>query len=83
MSTLEKKINRLLSIPGDYTYDEAKALLCACGFDEDNKGRTSGSRVRFYRKEDNKKVILHKPHPEKTMHKVVVKQLAEFMESIV
>lgn len=51
-------------------------------FDEDNKGKTSGSRVRFYRKEDNKKVILHKPHPEKTMHKVVVKQLAEFVESI-
>lgn len=31
MSTLEKKINRLLSIPSDYTYDEAKALLRACG----------------------------------------------------
>lgn len=82
MSTLDKRIKRLLSIPSDYTYDEARLLLCACGFDEDNKGKTSGSRVKFYRNTDGKKIILHKPHPSNTMQKVVVKQLAELIESI-
>lgn len=40
---------RLLSMPRDYTYAEARALLKQLGFIESNKCRTSGSRVRFYR----------------------------------
>ena len=66
MSRLEKEIERLKSKPKDYTYDEAKSLLYKLGFIENNKGRTSGSRVEFKDK-FGRKIILHKPHPKNTL----------------
>ena len=62
MSKLEKEIERLKSKPRDYTYEEAKRLLNKLGFVEHNKGRSSGSRVKFVYK-DGKAIELHKPHP--------------------
>ncbi len=63
MSRLEKEIERLKSKPKDYTYDEVKSLLNKLGFFENNKGRTSGSKVEFLNK-DGKKIEIHKPHPK-------------------
>lgn len=54
MSKLEKAKARILAKPKDYTYTEAKYLLSKLGFEEFNKGKTSGSRVRFYRSSDQK-----------------------------
>ena len=76
MSKLEKAKERLRSIPSDYTYSEAKNLLCSLGFKEFNKGKTSGSRIMFYR-EDGKRIMLHKPHPGDIMKKYSVKDLYE------
>lgn len=61
MSKLEKQIERIKSKPNDFTYEEAKKILNNLGFFEDNKGRTSGSRVEF-RNCYNKKIQLHRPH---------------------
>lgn len=36
-------------LPKDFTYAELVSLLIQLGFEEDNKGKTSGSRLRFYR----------------------------------
>lgn len=47
MSKLEKEIERLKSKPKDFTYDELKIILNNFGFIENNKGKTSGSRVKF------------------------------------
>lgn len=63
MGKFDKAKNRLRSIPSDYTYTEARYLLGQLGFKEMQKGRTSGSRVLFYRDHDNCKIMLHKPHP--------------------
>ncbi len=63
LSKLEKAIQRLKSKPKDYTYSEAKQLLGQLGFSEYNKGKTSGSRVKFLRPTDNSIILLHKPHP--------------------
>ena len=63
MGRLEKAKTRLRSKPSDYTYTEARYLLSQLGFAEFNKGKTSGSRVCFYRASDNCKIMLHKPHP--------------------
>ena len=63
MSRLEKEIERLKSKPKDYTYDEVKSLLNKLGFFENNKGRTSGSKVEFLNK-DGKKIEIHKQHPK-------------------
>lgn len=64
MSKLEKQIKRLQSKPKDFTYDELKNILNNLGFDENNRGKTSGSRVVFENKDFNKKIEIHKPHPK-------------------
>ena len=82
MSKEEKMIDRLKSCPSDYTYTEAKALAKRFGYVEKNKGSTSGSRVLFYRENDNKKILLHKPHPGDIMKVYAVRQLlSQFMEN--
>lgn len=81
MSQLEKAINRIKTCPKDYTYDEARALLIRLGYEESNKGKTSGSRVKFFRKSDGRMIDLHKPHPQSTMKEYSVKDLKDFLES--
>lgn len=82
MSKLEKAKHRLLSIPRDYTFSEAKTLLLQLGFIEDNKGKTSGSRVKFFRESDKRVILLHKPHPQDTMKRYAVKQLVGFLKDL-
>ena len=82
MSKLDKAKQRLKSIPKDYTYTEAQYLLGQLGFVEDNKGKTSGSRVKFYRYSDGEMVLLHKPHPSNVMIYKNVYGLAKFLERI-
>ena len=67
MSKIDKAKERLSLHPKDYTYSEAKYLLSQLGFEEFNKGKTSGSRIKFYRELDNKMILLHKPHPGNIM----------------
>ena len=82
MGKEEKMIERLKSIPADYTFDEAKTLAARFGYAEKNKGSTSGSRVMFYRAEDGKKIMLHKPHPTAVMKQYAVRQfLARLTEN--
>ena len=82
MSKKAKAVNRLQLHPKDFTYDEARSLLGAYGFVEDNKGRTSGSRVMFVNKTLDRSFRLHKPHPGNILKGYQVKELAEFVESL-
>lgn len=79
MSKFEKARERILLKPKDYTYTEAKYLLSQLGFEEYNKGKTSGSRVKFYRPRDARIILLHKPHPGDVMKQGAVKQLVEYL----
>lgn len=79
MSQFEKALERIRNIPKDYTYSEAKTLLLHLGFCEFNKGKTSGSRVKFYRKNDGKSVLLHKPHPGDIMSISSTRDLYEYL----
>jgi hypothetical protein len=76
MSKLEKEIERLKSKPKDYTYEEAKSLLNKLGYIENNKGKTSGSRVTFVNK-NNMKIDLHKPHPSNIVKLYKVRNILE------
>jgi predicted RNA binding protein YcfA (HicA-like mRNA interferase family) len=58
MSRADKLINRLLSFPKDFTYNELKTVLSSFGY---NEMQGSGSRVYFSK--DDHKIKLHKPHP--------------------
>ena len=80
MIGLGKAKKRLLERPSDYTFSEARNLLKQLGFDEYNKGKTSGSRVKFYRKSDECAILLHKPHPGDVMDKGAIKMLADRLE---
>lgn len=82
MSKFEKAKERISSKPKDYTYTEARTLLEQMGFKEYNKGRTSGSRVKFYREKDQKIILLHKPHPDDVMKPGAVKSLVEYLNSL-
>ncbi len=79
MSNLEKAKQRLRETPKDYTYNEARQLLSKLGFVENTKGKTSGSRVGFYRESDESIILLHKPHPGNEMSIATVKSLAEYL----
>ena len=63
MSQADKLKQRLLSKPKDFTYDELKRVLKSYGFIEINKGKTSGSRMKFYNEKNGGIILLHKPHP--------------------
>ena len=82
MSRLEKALQRLKNIPKDYAYSEAKYLLGQLGFIEHNKGKTSGSRVMFYRVSDGEKILLHKPHPRDIMSVASVHDLVDTLKEI-
>ncbi len=75
MGKLEKLIERLKSNPKDFTFDEMHSLLLALGFEISNKGKTSGSRVKFFK--DGVCIILHKPHPRKELLAYQIKQVIE------
>lgn len=82
MSKIDKLKERLFERPKDFTYDEAKKLLESYGFDENTKGKTSGSRVAFIRHRDKKTFYLHRPHPKKVLKTYVIEQLIEFIREI-
>jgi hypothetical protein len=62
MSTKDKLIERFKTQPKDFTFDELVRLLGFLGFIKSNKGKTSGSRVRFINTVVNCFVDTHKPH---------------------
>jgi len=63
MTKKDKLLERFLSIPKDFTYQELKALLNSLGYEEGNLGKTSGSRVVFFNAKIMHKFKIHKPHP--------------------
>jgi hypothetical protein len=48
MSSKDKLIKKLKSKPKDFMWDELTRLLGALNFEETIKGKTGGSRRKFY-----------------------------------
>ncbi len=78
MGKKDKLIKRLKQNPKDFTFDEMQNVLESLGFEMSNKGKTSGSRIKFLR--NNIAVILHKPHPRKELLEYQIKQILEILE---
>ena len=79
MSQKDKLIEKLKTLPKDFSFDEAETLLKYLEYIRSNKGKTSGSRVLFYR-DGFPPILLHKPHPQKELKPYQVKQLLELLE---
>ena len=80
MGKKDKLIARLKSKPKDFTFEEAETLLGYLSYERSNKGKTSGSRVMFVRKDKQSHMLLHKPHPRKELLSYQVQQLLETLE---
>ncbi|MBO2526257.1 MAG: hexulose-6-phosphate isomerase [Bacteroidetes bacterium] len=80
MSKKDKLIKRILMLPKDFTYAELVSLLIQLGFEEDNKGKTSGSRVRFYRQNLGLLYLAHKPHPTSIIKEKALKDIVNFLQ---
>ena len=63
MTKREKVLERLLSKPKDFTWDELTKVLKDFGYEQDNAGKTSGSRARFI-SSVYAPMSLHRPHPK-------------------
>lgn len=82
MSKKSKLVDRLLTYPKDFTYDEARTLLGMYGFTEDTKGHASGSRVMFINGALDVNFRLHKPHPGNELKGYQVKELCGFIQKL-
>ena len=74
MSKRDKLIERLLSIPSDFTFDEVVTLLGYFGYTISKSGKTGGSRVSFADDEGDY-IRLHKPHPRNILKQYQVNDL--------
>ena len=79
MSKKEKLIQKLKAQSKSFSYEDAKVLLEYLNFLENNKGKTSGSRVMFS-SETHGNIMLHKPPPQKELKSYQIKQLKDFLE---
>lgn len=70
MSTKKKLKERFKTLPSDFTFDELVRLFNILGFTVNNKGVTSGSRVRLEKGTDY--YNLHKPHPGNVIKKTAL-----------
>ena len=78
MSTKEKLIERFVSLPRDFTFDEIVRLFVSFGFEQSNKGHSSGSRVAFVRGDEV--FSMHKPHPGNIVKRGTLKFLKDYLE---
>lgn len=78
MSKFEKLKARFLTKPKDFTFDELRTLLNGLGYSLSNKGKTSGSAVKFIK--GNKEIKMHKPHPNKELKNYQIENIAEYIK---
>ena len=80
MSKDEKLKKRFLARPKDFTYDEVRKMLSTFGYEEDQQGKTSGSRVAFYNEKTRHIIRLHKSHPGNELKMYQIDQIREELE---
>ncbi len=79
MSTKDKLISRFRAIPRDFTFDEMMRLFAAFGFEANNKGGTSGSRLTLVNPGRGLSYNMHRPHPDNAIKMYVMRQVLEFL----
>lgn len=79
MGKKEKLLQKLLSNPKDFRWEELKAVLGIFGYTEEPTGKTGGSRRRFTC-EGKKAITFHKPHPKGILKGYQVKIVLETLK---
>ena len=78
MTKAEKLLNRFLTRPKDFTYNELHRLLSGFGYKEQ---QGSGSRVVFFYEEIKHNIKLHKPHPGNILKRCQIDMIIEELKS--
>ena len=79
MSKAEKLLQRFLSKPTDFTFEELERLLKGFGYEGAKTGKTSGSRVAFLNKQTKSVIRLHKPHPNPELIRYLLTEAVEML----
>lgn len=79
MTKKDKLLDRLKSLPKDFTVDELTVLLMRMGFSVSQKGFTSGSRMAYINSENGDIIRIHKPHPGKIIGPATLKDVLIFL----
>jgi predicted RNA binding protein YcfA (HicA-like mRNA interferase family) len=74
MGKKDKLIEKLLSKPKDFSYDEMETLLKYFGY---NLKQGNGSGVKFIKEDSNEVINFHKPHPNGVLKSYVLEQVIE------
>lgn len=74
MSKTQKVIDRLLSYPKDFTWDEMIIVLNHLGYKKLPGGKTGGSRRKFADASGHL-IILHEPHPANLLKQYQLKEV--------
>jgi len=79
MTKREKLLDRLLTIPRDFTWDELAKILNGFGDKLISAGKTGGSRVRFIHP-DYPPIILHRPHPKPILKRYQLEGIIDLLK---
>ena len=79
MTKKEKLIERMRRLPKDFTFAELETVFLQLGFEKDDKGKTSGSRVRFYNEDKQLQYLAHKPHPANIVKEKALKDIVNYL----
>lgn len=74
MSKKDKLLKKFLEVPPkkDLTFGELDSLLLSCGY---SKIEGKGSAVKFYHRDKDSLINLHKPHPSNVLKVYLIKQI--------
>lgn len=75
MTKLEKLLKRILSVPGDVTFEELEKVLLLYGYEESSPG--SGSSHYTFRKQNQLPITIPKHKPVKKAYVRMVKEVIE------
>ena len=79
MTKREKLLDRFLTKPKDFTWDELIKVLYGFGYKQISAGKTGGSRVRFVSL-DYPPIILHKPHPRPVLKRYQLEDIVNLLK---
>lgn len=79
MSKTEKLVQRLLTEPADFTWDELSKVLSIYGYSEEKTGKTGGSRRKFTNSNGHL-ISLHKPHPSNIVKRYALRDVITLLK---
>lgn len=79
MGQVEKLVETLMTNPSSFRFRDLVRIMKHLGYEVDQKGATSGSRIRFYREVDGRMLLMHSPHPSDEMSRGAIRAAVRFL----